>query len=77
MSNLQSSSQVLLAALANFDQLPDSADVKISVVAGLYSCSPATVWRHVKTGLIPPPVKRLGGTRWVVGTLRAARAAST
>lgn len=58
-------------ALLNFDQLPSSAYVRIDVVQGLYACSRATVWRHVKAGHIPAPVKistRI--TAWQVGSLR-------
>jgi predicted DNA-binding transcriptional regulator AlpA len=61
------------AALANFDSLPDSAHVRLPVVAAWRSSSPATVWRHVKAGLLPAPVK-LGPntTAWRVGDLRRA-----
>lgn len=31
--------------LAGFDNLPDSANVRIRIVMGLLSCSDATVWR--------------------------------
>ena len=60
------------AALANFDSLPDSAHVRLPTVAAWRSISSATVWRHVKCGLIPKPVK-LGPniTAWNVGSLRA------
>lgn len=63
--------------LANFDSLPDSAYVDINVVLGLYACCKQTVWRHVKEGNMPAPVKLNGShhRRWLVGTLRQARAA--
>ena len=60
-----------LDPLLDFDQLPNSAHVRIDVVQGLYACSRATVWRHVKAGHIPAPVKistRI--TAWQVGSLR-------
>lgn len=60
-----------LPAFENFDQLPDSAYVKQPVVEALYTCSPATLWRRVGAGLIPPPDKlspRSNG--WKVGRLR-------
>lgn len=62
------------AALAQFDQLPDSAHVRLPVVAAWRGISPATVWRHVKAGLIPQPVK-LGPntTAWNVGALRSIK----
>lgn len=59
------------AALANFDSLPDSAHVRLPIVAAWRGSSPATIWRHVKSGLLPAPVK-LGPntTAWRVGDLR-------
>ncbi len=65
------------AALRNFDDLPDSANVRLPVVQALYACSRVTVWRGVKAGRIPSP-RRLG-TRlvaWNVGDLRRALAAA-
>lgn len=59
-------------SLANFDQLPNSAFVRQPVVEALFSCSSATVWRWVKSGVIPMPRKlseRVTG--WNVGALRA------
>lgn len=44
-------------ALAKFDSLSDYALVRLPVLQGLYACSRATVWRHVKAGLIPAPIK--------------------
>lgn len=62
-------------ALKNFDDLPDSANVRQPVVEGLYGCSAATVWRGVKTGRIPKPRKLSDRvTTWNVGELRAALA---
>ena len=63
-------------ALKNFDSLPDSANVRLPVVAALYGCSPATIFRRVKSGHIPAPRKiseRV--TAWNVGALRKALAA--
>jgi predicted DNA-binding transcriptional regulator AlpA len=63
-------------ALKNFDSLPDSASVRLPVVAALKACSPATVWRMVKRGDLPVPRKisqRI--TAWNVGELRKALAA--
>lgn len=63
------------AALKNFDDLPDSANVRLPVVAGLAGCSPATVWRMVQRGALPAPRKiseRV--TAWNVGELRQALA---
>jgi len=60
-------------ALKNFDQLPDTANVRQPVVQGLYACSAASVWRGVKNGRIPKPRKLSPRTTcWNVGELRAA-----
>jgi len=66
-------SATIPTALANFDSLPDSAHVRLPIVAALRCSSPATIWRHVKAGLLPAPVK-LGPntTAWRVGDLRRA-----
>ena len=62
-------------ALKSFDSLPDSAHVRVPVVAALRGCTVNTVWRHSKMGLIPSP-KKLGPmvTAWNVGELRRAMA---
>ncbi|MFJ2364553.1 helix-turn-helix transcriptional regulator [Pseudomonas sp. NPDC087697] len=59
------------SALANFDSLPDSAHVRLPVVIALKGVSAATIWRWVKAGILPAPVK-LGPntTAWRVGDLR-------
>lgn len=54
----------------NFDSLPDVARANLKTVCSLYAIAPATVWRRVKDGTIPRPVKDGGATRWVVGDLR-------
>lgn len=61
------------AALAQFDDLPDSAHVRALVVAGLHGVSVATVWRWVQAGRLPAPIK-LGPntTAWRVRDLRRA-----
>jgi predicted DNA-binding transcriptional regulator AlpA len=60
-------------ALKYFDDLPDSANVRQPVVQGLYGCSGATVWRGVKSGRIPAPIRLAGRvTAWNVGELRRA-----
>lgn len=70
------SGQGLPAALAAFDSLPDAAHVRLPVVAALKSVSPATVWRWVKAGRLPAPVKLGPGvTAWKVGDLRRAEVA--
>ena len=69
---MQTKSQ-LSEALINFDQLPNSANVRLPVVMALYGISPATVWRNVKNGYIPKPQKlTVRTTVWNVGELRSA-----
>jgi prophage regulatory protein len=60
-------------ALRGFDDLPDSAYVRVPVVAALRGCTVNTVWRHAKQGLLPAP-KKIGPmvTGWNVGELRLA-----
>ncbi|HWS67699.1 MAG TPA: hypothetical protein VN325_33435 [Steroidobacteraceae bacterium] len=59
-----------LAALKNFDLLPDSAGVRIGVVAALFGASIATVWRGGPR--FPSPIKTGPKTTvWLVGQLRA------
>lgn len=77
MSTTQESAKPSIpAALAQFDDLPDSASVRLPVVAALNGISAPTVWRWVKAGRIPAP-KKLGPntTAWNVGELRRAREA--
>ena len=60
-------------ALRNFDALPDSANVRLPVVAALFACSTVTVWRRVKKGTLPAGRKLSEGvTAWNVGQLRKA-----
>jgi predicted DNA-binding transcriptional regulator AlpA len=59
--------------LSNFDRLPDSAHVRLPVVKAVYACSDTTIWRNVKKGIIPKPVKLTAQvTAWNVGDLRKA-----
>ncbi|MDO9366112.1 MAG: AlpA family phage regulatory protein [Methylotenera sp.] len=63
-------------ALANFDQLPDSAYIRLPVMKGLYGVSSASIWRGVKNLTIPKPSKLTERTTaWNVGLVRAALAA--
>lgn len=64
-------------SLQFFDQLPESANVRLPVVKALFACSPATVWRGVKSGRIPKPKKLSPRTTgWNVGELRQALAST-
>jgi predicted DNA-binding transcriptional regulator AlpA len=56
-----------------FDDLPDSAFVRLPTVKVLKSASSATIWRWVKAGRLPAPHKLSPGvTAWNVGELRRA-----
>ena len=59
-------------AIQGFDNLPDSAGVRIAVVCALTGFSRASVWRHSRPGgLLPGPVKVSEKvTVWPVGALR-------
>lgn len=63
------------SALKNFSDLPDEAGVRLPVVEGLFACSGATVWRRVKQGKLPAPLRLSDRhTVWNVGDLRRALA---
>jgi predicted DNA-binding transcriptional regulator AlpA len=62
----------LPSALTHFDDLPDSAYVRLPVVIALFSRSASSVWRDVQAGRLPAP-RKLGPrcSAWNVGELRA------
>ena len=63
-------------ALANFDNLPDCAYIRLPVMIGLFGISSASIWRGVKNQSIPKPVKLTERTTaWNVGLVRADLAA--
>lgn len=65
-------------ALRNFDSLPDSANVRLPVVAALFACAGVTIWRRVKAGTLPAPRKLSERvTAWNVGELRLALSGCT
>lgn len=62
-------------ALAQFDNLPNSAYVRLPVVIGLYGVSAASIWRGCQKGTIPSPTKLSERcSAWNVGALRKALA---
>jgi len=67
---MKSKTSVIDPALTLFDELPDSAKVRVRVVAALEGCCTATVWRRVQFGLLPPPERIGNTTAWRVGDLR-------
>jgi predicted DNA-binding transcriptional regulator AlpA len=54
--------------------LPDEPLWDVRDVSRQNKCAVATTWRHVKQGLLPPPIKIGGLTRWVPSEVRAAQA---
>lgn len=59
------------ASLRGFDDLPNSAHVRLPVVRALYGVGPASIWRWVKAGRMPAPVKvGMQAVAWNVGELR-------
>ncbi len=71
----KSTSPAILANVRDFDQLPDSAFVRLPTVCGMFNIAPATAWRWSKSGRLPTPRKlgeRISG--WNVGQLRAVLA---
>lgn len=69
-------SETIPEALAIFDQLPDSAYIRLEVLKRLYGISSASCWRAVKNGRIPRPVKLTERcTAWNVGLIRESLAA--
>lgn len=66
----------LPAGLANFDDLPGSANVRLPTVLALFGCSAPTVYRMIARGQIQKPIKL--GPRisvWNVEALRRSLAA--
>lgn len=59
-------------AATKFSDLPDCAYVRQPTLQALFACSKATLWRWVKSGRLPPPIKLgLRISAWNVGKLRA------
>ena len=61
-------------ALQDFDRLPDSASVRLPVVAALHGVSTVTIWRWSAAGRLPSPTRKGGVTTWNVGALRRVMA---
>lgn len=57
--------------IKHFDQLPDSACLRQAGLIQIVPFSPATLWRKVKDGSFPAPVKLSERvTAWRVGDIR-------
>lgn len=65
----------LAETIALYNTLPDEALVPLPVVCAIRGRSQTSIWRDVKAGRCPAPVKAgLRSTRWRVGDLRKAAA---
>lgn len=64
-------------ALKGFDDLPDSALVRLPTVQALFGVSAVTIWRWSRRdGRLPAPISLSPGcTAWRVGDIRAAMTA--
>lgn len=77
MKSTKSQNEIsIYEAVKNFDNMSSHSFIRIATICGLYGISRATVWRAVKNGNIPKPVKLTERvTAWNVGVVRAALAA--
>lgn len=59
--------------IAEFDKLPNSSFVRDVVVAQIFACSRATIWRRSQLESDFPKPRKIGPRRtgWNVGELRA------
>ena len=59
------------ASLELFDSLPTNAHLRLPVMLCIYGCSRATLYRNIKKGVVPKPL-RLGEriSVWRVGCVR-------
>ncbi len=61
------------APLRDFDDLPNSAFVRLPIVTALFACSPATILRCMRAKRFPQPVRHFDRVvAWNVGELRRA-----
>jgi predicted DNA-binding transcriptional regulator AlpA len=73
---MQNPQKSIPSGLMQFDQLPDSAYVRLPVLLGLFAVSSASIWRWTQNGSIPKPTKLAARTAaWNVGELRLILAA--
>ncbi|CAN7590840.1 transcriptional regulator [Variovorax sp. LjRoot175] len=59
------------ATLETFHVLPSDARIKTETVCTLLACSRTTLWRRVKEGAFPAPMREASNViRWRVGDVR-------
>ncbi|MEN8720621.1 MAG: hypothetical protein ABF296_10210 [Oceanococcaceae bacterium] len=64
--------KALSQTVEQFDCLPDAALIDQKTLEVLLGCGPTSVWRWVKSGDVPRPVRiGLRSNRWRVGDIRA------
>lgn len=71
----QHTTSIIPDALSNFDELPNSANVRLPVAMGLFGVSAATIWRLVKSKKLITHKLTPRTTTFNVGELRAALSA--
>ncbi|MEI6871325.1 MAG: transcriptional regulator [Verrucomicrobiota bacterium] len=64
----------LNGVLRQYEELPPDALIRIGAVTALESCSASTIWRRIRAGIFPKPIRQVGVTAWRVGDLRAHHA---
>ena len=61
----------IVERISMFDSMPNSALLNISEIRALAGRSNASIWRDVKAGRLPLPLKiGAGSSRWLVGDVR-------
>jgi predicted DNA-binding transcriptional regulator AlpA len=65
-------STTAISVLREFDDLPDSALIRLPILLCLLPWSRTTIWRRVKDGTLPAPLKMPGShcVAWRVGDIR-------
>ena len=57
--------------LQNFSYLPNESLVRLPILMALYGLSKASIYRFIKDGIIPAPIKLSSRTSvWNVGDIR-------
>ena len=71
----QRTTSIISDALSNFDELPNSAYVRLPVAMGLFGVSASTIWRLVQSNKLFTHKLTPRTTSFNVGELRTALAA--